>query len=52
MTDKSVEEKAKNVHCVAKSPLTRTMNAVPMLMNVKRPTNEIQQGFMAARNAW
>ena len=27
------------------------MNAVSMLMNSKRPTSEIQQGFVEAKNA-
>ena len=46
-----MEEKAKNARRAAKSSLTRTMNAVSMLMNAKRPANEIQQGFVEAKNA-
>ena len=51
MTEKSMEEKAKNVRRAAKSSLTRTMNAVSMLMNAKRPANGIQQGFVESKNA-
>ena len=51
MTDKSMEEKAKNVCHEAKSPLMRTMNAVSMLMKVERRANEIQQDFVEAKNA-
>ena len=43
-----MEQKAKNVRGAAKSSLTRTMNAVSMLMNAKRPAKEIRQGFVEA----
>ena len=51
MTDKCMEEKAKNVHRAAQSSLTRTMNPVSMLINAKCPAKEIQQGFVEAKNA-
>ncbi|XP_068762200.1 uncharacterized protein [Montipora capricornis] len=52
MTDKSMEEKARNARRAAKSSFTRTMNAVSMLMKAERPANEIQQGLVEAKNAY